>query len=445
MKRVSIVIHFPTYLGNLLPIVEDLEKSNVSTDVVLYTNQGFEKLHLARILTNNVPVYDHRFKRIAEGKFDTKDKTKFSVFNSVRNSNLLFRILSATIHEYRLFRQIRSYLVINEIGVVLFGGIIADHDMNTWIKACKDVFTKTVVHPAWMADEKEPLSIIKSDNSNGLLLKSRFDFVVAKWIPKGVIFSESNQYFRMPKHILIAKKICGTLQENPWILHSGGQDLTLFESNRHVDLAMKYGFNPSRYEVTGSFMIDQLDSSKIDYFHYWHSSSGNKVPRVLCAIPPNMFSSRSFYVKEFESYREFVTEFIQVIESEYGGNVVYSLHPSSNDSRGFIEEMVGERCSFESISNLLPSCDLYVASVSATIGLALALGVNVINYDVYQYDYSDYVNEQRVMYASNFSDFKYLISRPISTDRIPDVNWGQIDGESLARIKSRLLIEANSF
>jgi hypothetical protein len=444
MKRIAIVIHFPTYLGNLLPIVDDLEKSDISMDVVVYTNQGFEKHHLARILTRNIHVFDHRLKRIAARNFDTRVKTKFDVFNFVRNANLLFRVIAATIDERRSIRRIRRYLIINDIGVVLFGGLIADHDMNTWIKACRDVLAKTVIHPAWMADAKEPLSIIKSDTSNGLLLKTRFDFVVARWIPKGVISSESNQYFRMPKHILIAKKICGTLQENPWILHSGRQDLTLFECNKHLDLAKKYGFNPVRYEVTGSFMIDQLNSSQIEFQNYWHSSLGNKMPRVLCAIPPNMFSSRSFYVNEFGSYQEFLTEFIKIIDSEFGGNVVYSLHPSSNNSRDFIEEMVGERCSFESISKLLPSCDLYIASVSATIGLALAIGVTVINYDVYQYDYSDYVNEQRVLYASNFSDFKNLISRQISTDKVPDLNWGELDSKSMERIKFRLLIEANS-
>ena len=41
-------------------------------------------------------------------------------------------------------------------------------------------------------------------------------------------------------------------------------------------------------------------------------------------------------------------------------------------------------------TELVPCCDLYVASVSATIRWAIACGVPVLNYDVFKYRYDDY-------------------------------------------------------
>ena len=48
-------------------------------------------------------------------------------------------------------------------------------------------------------------------------------------------------------------------------------------------------------------------------------------------------------------------------------------------------------------SELVPLCDLYVASVSSTIRWAIACGKPVVNYDVYRYRYTDFISLDGVL------------------------------------------------
>ncbi len=48
-------------------------------------------------------------------------------------------------------------------------------------------------------------------------------------------------------------------------------------------------------------------------------------------------------------------------------------------------------------AGLVPLCDLYLASISATIRWAIACGRPVVNYDVYGYRYLDYADVPGVL------------------------------------------------
>jgi hypothetical protein len=96
----------------------------------------------------------------------------------------------------------------------------------------------------------------------------------------------------------------------------------------------------------------------------------------------------------------------------------------------------------------VPLCDLYVASVSSTIRWAIACGKPVINYDVYQYGYADYVGVAGVLLVRTRMEFRDAL-RKLSGDasvrdklaerqRNDSSRWGMLDGRSGRRIVALL-------
>src|SRR5262249_8500449 len=62
-------------------------------------------------------------------------------------------------------------------------------------------------------------------------------------------------------------------------------------------------------------------------------------------------------------------------------------------------------------AELIPLCDLYVASISATIRWALACGIPVINYDTYRYRYGDYDAAPGLVSVESLQEFQQVITR----------------------------------
>ena len=67
-------------------------------------------------------------------------------------------------------------------------------------------------------------------------------------------------------------------------------------------------------------------------------------------------------------------------------------------------------------ASLIPLCDLYLASVSATIRWAIACAQPVINYDVYQMRYKDYADVEGVITVYDKSSFETVLKR-LTNDR----------------------------
>ena len=107
-------------------------------------------------------------------------------------------------------------------------------------------------------------------------------------------------------------------------------------------------------------------------------------------------------------------------------------------------ETANVRIAARRTSELVPLCDLYVASVSSTIRWAIACGKPVINYDVYRYRYTDFLNLDGVLVIEEQSEFREIVRR---LDNEPDElaqlrerqeavapRWGFLDGRCSDRI-----------
>ena len=149
---------------------------------------------------------------------------------------------------------------------------------------------------------------------------------------------------------------------------------------------------------------------------------------------------------EFHKYRyEDLVEFwCRSLAAVRGFNVIISLHPSVKiEDMSYIETW-GVKIAREPIYDLILLCDLFIASMSATIQWAISCGKPTVSYDVYQIHYNDYTNVRGVITVNTKSAFLNTLHRlttepdffaEISARQLSDAEaWGRLDGKSGERL-----------
>jgi hypothetical protein len=165
-------------------------------------------------------------------------------------------------------------------------------------------------------------------------------------------------------------------------------------------------------------------------------------PILLCAFPPNQLGSRP--QTGFASYAALWRSYILSLNKIGQWNIVVRLHPRtalSDIDRAALGRAV--ICDWDT-AVLVALCDLYVATVSATIRWAIACGTPVLNYDVYDYRYSDYRGVANVFTTAERDKFEAELLRLTGDRSALDAarqgqsavaaQWGILDGRSGERI-----------
>ena len=92
-------------------------------------------------------------------------------------------------------------------------------------------------------------------------------------------------------------------------------------------------------------------------------------------------------------------------------NRIVALHPSVDvESMRWIERD-GIRISTWKTADMVPLCDVYVASISSTIRWAIGCGKPVVNYDVYRYRYPDFLGIPGVLAMEEQHEFRDALQR----------------------------------
>jgi CDP-glycerol glycerophosphotransferase (TagB/SpsB family) len=134
-------------------------------------------------------------------------------------------------------------------------------------------------------------------------------------------------------------------------------------------------------------------------------------------------------------------------------NVVIRLHPRMKIEDFMFVEDYGIKVAAWDTADLIPLCDIYVASVSATIRWAITCGKPVINYDVYRYRYQDFTQVKGVITIEEKYDFIKVLSRltndmdyynEIATAQRQEAKyWSNLDGKSEERLLRLIDLHTN--
>ena len=276
---------------------------------------------------------------------------------------------------------------------------------------------------------------------------------VVKRVSKSWLFSFNGKtLIRVPLNQLMAGIFLYRHCKMPWIVNSGFVSRILLPSEKEKDYYLKTEFNPTTLEVIGSSIDDQLFSSLND------DAAKRKVlleygldparPLIVCALPPSQYTNdlQDLVLKkyEFSTYSELLSAWLSALAHQASAfNVLLCLHPRTRIDELRQYSAYGIPVCSQSIEMVLPCADLYVASISTTIRMALACGIPVINYDCYRYDYADFQSATAVEHVNTLPDFKQALTRLSQPSLLKAARstaeeeanlWGCVDGKFATRL-----------
>jgi hypothetical protein len=321
------------------------------------------------------------------------------------------------------------------------------YDQAAYIKAGHIEHLPSVVIPQWMAGAREWAEFVwdKPDYNT----QKWTNWLVGKLYPHWLFDHKGRTLIAKPASEVLAYEWLGITPPLPWVLHSGFADALALESDAVRDYCIEEGLPEKQLVVTGSCILDNiaatmknLKNRKIELCNSLGISSD--LPIILSALPVEFQVYMSRPDCEFNKYEVLVEFWCRSLAAATSYNVIICLHPSIKIEEMLYIEKWGVKIGKQPTQELIPLCDIFIASISATIQWAIACGKPSLNYDVYQLHYTDYNNVGGVITVNTKADFLYalhkLISesdflKEISTRQISDADkWGQLDGKSGERL-----------
>lgn len=320
------------------------------------------------------------------------------------------------------------------------------YDQAAYIKAGHIEHIPSVVIPQFMAGPLEWAEYVwDQPDYNAQKITNRF---VGALYPHWIYEHKGRKLIAKPANHALAYECLGIAPPLPWMLHSGFADKLALESEAVRDYCISEGLPKEQLVVTGSCTHDIItdilaDSTKRKRELCTAMELSPDLPVILSALPPDsIYMGRSNY--EFQNYGDLLEFWCRSLAAIKDYNIIICLHPSvSADELKFIEKW-GVKIAKEPTYQLIPLCDIFVASISATIQWAIACGKPVLNYDVYQYQYTDYNNVNGVITVYTKEDYLDTLHRlttepeffvEISARQSSDADaWGRLDGKSGERL-----------
>ena len=334
------------------------------------------------------------------------------------------------------------------VSAIVVGGDLVHYDTKSFIRAAHSKGIPALILPCTMSNALEMAeSYFPLPEYSMKKLSNRIAGCI---FPEWVYCHRGKKLIRLPAYQVWAMKLLRISPPHPWINNSGFADYILAESEQMVDYYTCEGIPESQVFLTGALSNDILaknlkESEKIKTKLYEKYGLVKGKPLIVSALPPDqlyMVGGRPKCI--FSQYNDLVGYWVGRLSKIKGWNVIINPHPSVNyEDISFIEKYP-VAVSTEDITNLIPACDLFIASVSSVIRWAIACEKPVLNYDVYHFNYSDYKKTPGVLITGDKGKFEKLLfklTQPqkfyvemVQKQKTMSRKWGNLDGKSAQRI-----------
>lgn len=361
-------------------------------------------------------------------------------------SRIVFRNLFVqTLLLYKRIKYYRQYINKQDISLVI---LPADnrYDQAAIVKAAHHKEVPVVVIPQFMASALEWAEVVWEKREYSA--RSWANRFACSLFPRWGYVHKGRRLVALPANQILAREWLGIAPPRPWILHSGHADALAVESEAVRDYCIAEGLPPEKIKVTGSSthdiisaIISKKEEKRLEL--YADLSLPDDRPMILSALPPD-FIYMGRPQCEFQKYDELIEFWCRSLAAIKSFNIVICLHPSISVQEMKHIERFGVKIAKEPTYELIPLCDIFVASVSSTIQWAIACGKPVVNYDVYRYRYTDYLNVEGVISIENKSDYEDTLRRLTSDveyraeitarQSVHANRWGRLDGRAGDRL-----------
>ncbi len=367
------------------------------------------------------------------------------------------------IYEYKSFRNrfssVKSVINKQKPCLLVLGGDMVGYDTSVYIDVAHQKNIPVIILPSTMSNGLEQAEVYFHDpNYNFDRWVNR---IAANLYPKWVRIHRGRRLLRVPGERVLVMEYLGLGPPLPWIFNSGFADAIVVESKQMKRYYLECGIPEGQLKLIGSLADDVMtdilrrkEQMSADLCLELGLKADKRI--LLTALPPDFL-----YVKggrpesDFKTYRELVEFWVRSIAKTEDFNIIVCLHPSVRpEDFQYIEEW-GVKIAKRGTAELVPLCDLYVASVSSTIRWAIACGIPVINYDVYRYRYTDYLDVKGVVAVDSKTDFQFVLNQMTNDDsfyaqqrllqqRSAD-EWGIFDGKVGERLEGLLASMIESY
>jgi hypothetical protein len=367
-----------------------------------------------------------------------------AILEAVRNDRGIVQFITAYRARRQELRSARKAMAHLKPAVILAAEDNVETPSPAIVRAGRDAGVPTVVVPFTLsnADEfKESLA-----DSEERSLKGWLNRLVAWRYPQWAVEHRQRRFLRLPGYKALALEWLGLAPPRPWVPNDGAWAALAVESPAMLQRYLTMGLPPGRLHLTGAISDDVLAAGRsaapLRRTLCAELGLASERPLLVCALPPDQTGGRRAHC-EFSAYQDLVAFFIRSIQGLGDFQAVVSLHPRTSPGIRSLIESLGGKVSSRPTLELVPLCDLYLASVSATIRWAIACGVPVLNYDVYKYRYDDYAGVGGVLNVETGEAYLAALKRLTSNPQyLAEVSarqeacassWGHRDGQSVRR------------
>lgn len=451
MKHTLLIIHTNTYFTGLLPVAISLKKSCRYSPIFLFC-RAYPTLpnDLDRCRQERLSFHANYSEALNTAKKLLRKMPVF-ILSSLKYIRLIISPIvykNFFIQTLLLYKQIKFFRqFINEQGISLVI-LPADnrYDQAAIVKAAHDEEVPVVVIPQFMASALEWAEFVWEKREYSA--RSWANRFACALFPRWGYFHKGRRLIALPASQVLAREWLGIGPPLPWVLHSGYADALAVESEAVRDYCIAERLPPEKIKVTGSSTHDIISEiqSNVSIKRlklYTDLALPHDRPMILTALPPD-----SLYMGrpqcEFTKYVDLIEFWCRSLAAIKGYNIVICLHPSVTANEMKHIEKFGVKVANEPTSQLIPLCDIFVASISATIQWAIACGKPVVNYDVYRYRYTDYISVGGVITIEDKDNFVNALRRLTGDpDYYAEIagrqsicanRWGRLDGRASDRL-----------
>ena len=217
-------------------------------------------------------------------------------------------------------------------------------------------------------------------------------------------------FFFIPLGNALAAQVCGMMPDNPWVLGGGRATRMAVESRRLQKMLLAQGVAAEKMAVTGRASVDQITATikNVDPDTVRREMGIPPEQKILlCAVPQlGEHGMLPWDVHWAE------TRFLFECLTQQDAVVVLSLHPKSDPAayQPLADEfgaLIAQRRAYE----LIPACDVFVATFSGTVMAAIGCGVPTVVIDFYGLNYSYFDNEPGIMIVNQHADLSPTLER----------------------------------
>jgi hypothetical protein len=341
----------------------------------------------------------------------TKSMVKFA---------LSWTLISFVWYLVKLWRQLRRSRTI--IWVEDVAGVVVMGDRHVgWetclVKAANERHLPTLIVPFGLSDPKSDVEMrLRLPDSQSCQVSTLLDKLVSRSFPTWIRSSGDQPLFFLPPGNALAARALGVMPDNPWTLGGGAARRMAVESPVVFRSFLDRGVPEGKMVVTGKPSMDQI-YRRLRTLNETDLRSEFGIPEdqriILCSVP----QLGEHGLLSWDEHWQEIEFLFATLTGQSGAAVILSLHPSSNpsDYRPLVEKygaVLAERRIYE----LIPHCDILVATYSSVVAQAIGGGKPVIVVDFYGLDYTYYDGEPGVKVIKEHADLAPALNHLV-TDR----------------------------